>query len=325
LVFVGAVAHTSASAAAEASPVRISEAYHDGCPKEPSMLARLESQLGRGHVQAAATDAPAMDLAFRIELRDGVSQGRLTLVVGGASVERTASSRSCEDVVAALAMMAAIAIGEEADLTTPERADEGTPAPSPRKRPRATTKVETERDRPPRRTNEVTASFGAGFEVNGNRGAVFVARWFAQVGFPAAPFHPTMALGLTRSRRERIASPRGAVAVRWTEVSFAACAELVRSGAVRLGPCLNVEAGAFDAIVVAPSPVRSYSYPWLSSGVSAKVVWSLLPELSVEMAAGARAPLVKKELYFEQDRQGVLYRAPVVVPFASAGFVVRLP
>lgn len=289
------------------------------------MLARLETHLGPGRLDRAEADEPAMGLDFRIDRRDGVSHGTLTLVVGGASVERAASSRSCADVVAALSMMAAIAIGEEAALAPAAPPEEPRPIPRPAATRNAKPTKEKRASAPAPRADAVKTSAGAGVEINGNRGAVPMAKWFAQVHFPGAPFQPTVVLGLARSATERIRSPRGAIAVRWSEISVDGCVDLVRAGALGGGPCINVDAGALEATVIAPLPARAFSYLWLSAGASAKIAWRVLPALSVELAAGARVPLVRSELFFEPDTDAVVYRAPVIVPFTAAGFVAHLP
>ncbi|MDF2697660.1 MAG: hypothetical protein K0S65_6043, partial [Labilithrix sp.] len=145
------------------------------------------------------------------------------------------------------------------------------------------------------------------------------------LAFPRAPFEPAVAIGLARSTRERVSSPRGAFALRWSEITAAACADVVRTGTLRVGPCVNVEVGTLDASVIAPLPARDYSYLWLSAGASAKIAWRILPPLSVEMNGGARTPLVRSALFFEPDRDSVIYRAAVVVPFATVGLVAHLP
>ena len=333
LVLLGLFLHARPAGAAETvpTPVRISEAYHEGCPKTPDMLARLEAHLGANRVEAAGADGHAMDLDIRIERRSGVSHGTLTLIVGGVSVERTASSRACGDVVAALAMMAAIAIGEETAAPAPAPTDPEPSSPVVRpssKRPQKERRPERAKPDKPRaspRRDSIAPAIGAGIEVNGNRGAVAMPKWFAQVGFPRLPFEPTLVVGLARSARERISSSRGAIAVRWSEIMLAGCADVVRTGALHFGPCVNVEAGALEASVIAPLPVREFSYLWLSAGASAKIAWRVLPALSVEMTGGARASLVRSELFFEQDTSTVVYRAPPIVPFVASGFVAHLP
>lgn len=297
------------------------------------MLARLEAHLGADRVERARPGRPATELDIRIERRSEVSHGTLTLVVGGASVARTASSRSCGDVVAALAMMAAIAIGEEEAALVPapdppERPSSAVaPAAKVPERPRTPKRRKPEKppSHAPPRPDRIAPAVGAGVEINGNRGAVAMAKWIAQIGFPRLALKPSLVLALARSTREQMSSSRGAIAVRWSEISLAGCADVVRTGALHFGPCVNVNAGSLEATVIAPLPARDFSYLWLSAGASVKISWRLLTALSVEMTGGARAPLVRNELFFEPDKSMVVYRAPLIVPFVATGFVAHLP
>lgn len=323
------------SSAAEPLPVavRISESLHDGCPTTPRMRERLEAHLG--HIREAGGDEPAIDLAVRVERRDAVSDGTIVLSFAGVSVHRNASSTSCEDVVAALSMMAAIAIGEEAERITSssEGSEEpsvagSTEPPALASTPKASAPAARRPARrvappPVSRRKHVAAGLGAGVELNGNRNAVLMGTWFAQLAF-AAPLDPTLRVGVARSTREAISSSRGVVAIRWSELTLAGCADLLREQELRVGPCFNAEIGHLEASVVVPRPVVEASYLWLSLGGSARIAWRPLPFFSVEMMVGARAPALRKELFFEPYAEPVAYRAPSVSPFMGLGFVAHL-
>ena len=322
------------SSAAEPLPVavRISESLHDGCPTTPGMRERLEAHLG--HIREAGADEPAIDLAVRVERRDAVSDGTIVLSFAGVSVHRNASSTSCEDVVAALSMMAAIAIGEEAERLSSHPSEEPSVAattepPAPASAPGARRPARrvapppvSPRTVPPRK--RVAAGLGAGVELNGNRNAVLMGTWFTQLAF-AAPLDPTLRVGVARSMREAISSSRGVVAIRWSELTLAGCADLLREQELRVGPCFNAELGHLEASVVVPRPVVEASYLWLSLGGSARIAWRPLPLFSVEMMVGARAPVLRKELFFEPYAEPVAYRAPAISPFMGLGFVAQLP
>ncbi|OJY15112.1 MAG: hypothetical protein BGO98_21910 [Myxococcales bacterium 68-20] len=310
------VAHAfpCAGYAAESRPVgvRLSETLHAECPTEPPLFERLKAQLP--HAYRASPDEPAFDLGVRIELRDGLSHGTLTLLVGDFSEEREASSSSCGDVLAALTMMAAIIIGEEeAHLQAPEPPKPLRPNRAPRKKLPSG---------PARRGERVSWALGAGGESDGTRGRLMLARWFVQVGFPGA-LEPALRLGLARSTRTELTSPNGVVSTRWSEVTFASCATMHRRGALRVAPCIELAVGTLQASVNAPPPVRSFSYPWLSAGASATLAWRVVGPLSVEGSVGVRVPFIRDELFFEPDM--VVHRVPLFIPFGAAGIVVDLP
>ncbi len=320
-----------------AIPVRISESTHAGCPKTPGVRERLEVQIG--HVRVPKEDEPAIDLAIDIARRDGLSVGTLTLTAAGASVQRAASSTSCEDVLAALTMMAVIAIGEQAEAFSPQPPEpsDQTAAPSssePPDRPGLAsdgrTNATPERAVRPHPSSlalpskRVAVSLGSGLEVNGNRGAVLFGTWFAEVTFPVR-LDPTLRVGFARSTRERASVVPGAIALRWVELSWAMCVDAYRDQGFRAGTCLNGEVGSLQASVIRPLPARNIPSPWFSIGAAAKVSWRILPPFSVEMVAGARAPIPRRELFFELFDDLLAYRAPVISPFVEIGFVAHLP
>lgn len=333
------------SSAKEPLPVavRVSESSHAGCPKKPGLRERLEAHLG--HIRTPAEGEPAIDVAISIKRQESLSVGTLTLSAAGASVQREASSTSCEDVIAALTVMAAISIGEQAERLSHEPSEQVSAPPSgeppspsrpsdtrPPRPPPSPASVGTTQlpaPRPPpsdgaRPSKRVAVSLGSGVEVNGNRGAVLLGTWFAEVSFPV-PFDPTVRLGLARSTREVASIPRGAIAIRWVELTWATCADLYRDQRFRVGPCLNGELGRLEASVVRPLPARDIPSDWISVGGSARMSWRLLPSFSIEMMVGARAPLLRRELFFEPFRQPLAYQAPSVAPFAEIGLVAHLP
>ncbi len=290
----------------------------------------LETQLG--HVRDARLDEPAFDVGLRIDQRSGISHGTLTLVVGGVSVERTVSSPSCADVIAALTMMAAIAIGEEAALAPSPEQSAVAPPPglevqtreTPPKRPNPEQPKRTAAPNMQRREDHLRVALGAGIEVNGNRSGVFLATWFAQLMLPAR-FDPAFRLGVARSTTERASSSRGVIAMQWSEITFSACVDLLNERRLRVGPCVNLEAGQLGATVVAPLPARTSTYPWLTAGGCASAAWRLLPHFSVELTTGAHVPVVRPELFFEPRTETAVYRTPGVLPFGTAGIVAELP
>ncbi|MBX3212212.1 MAG: hypothetical protein KF850_09280 [Labilithrix sp.] len=323
-------AKTSAAAPPLPVAVRISESLHEGCPTAPGMGERLEAHLA--HIREARPDEPAIDLAVRVERRGAVSHGTLELSFSGVSVHRSAASTSCEDVVGALSLMAAIAIGEEAERLAshgPEEASVAEPPPAPASPPKSSARAArrpqrrgTPRPAVPRK--RLSAALGAGFEVNGNRNAVLMGAWFAQLTLPA-PLDPTVRVGAARSTREPIASSRGVVAIRWSELTAAGCVDVLREPQLRVGPCFNAEVGLLEASVVVPRPAVDASYLWLSLGGAARIAWRPMPAFSVEMTLGARAPVLRKELFFEPYAEPVAYRAPAISPFIGLGFIAHLP
>ncbi len=331
-------------------PVRVTETLHDGCPRSPTLLARVRARLPR--VRPAAAGEAAVDVDVRVERRGGVSHGTVALVHGRERAERTASSASCDRVLAALAVMAAIGLDEKVTLETEAPSSASAPADDGA----APAGGEATRDgeahgEPPRSTPvdapgrevpvrdeprppgapaiaraEDAPRFGVGIgtslEASANRGAVVASSLAVQIALPLR-FEPTIRVGLLRSFRREVVSSRGSAGLSWTTATAAGCADLFRNAALRAGPCVNLEVGAIEAVVLAPPPARGRVRPWLSAGASGRIAWRPLRALSFELAAGVRAPLVRSELFFEPITH--VYEAPVAVPFIGTSAFAHLP
>ncbi|MBX3196731.1 MAG: hypothetical protein KF894_01140 [Labilithrix sp.] len=332
-------ASPSAAGASESAPiaVRITEDVHEGCPRRPSMLERIRARLPR--VREAAEGEPAVDVAARVERRGGTSHGTIALVSAGERAERAASSVSCDRVLVALAVMAAIGLeggelpvpGEEPEATAPsEGPDEVAPtplAPTPDTPPRsARPSRRATRRQPPRPAPaprpRIGFALGTSAEVSVNRSLVVTPGLFGQVGFPGR-FAPVVRAGIRRSFRADTVSPFGTVGLQWSEVAVAGCGDLLRQPTVRVGPCLNAEGGVLEAVVIEPLPSRVRSAAWLSAGASARISWRPLQAVSFELLGGVRAPLIRNQLLFEPA--ALVYEAPPVVPFLGASVLGHWP
>ncbi len=333
LAFAGLVGGGKTALASEIPPiaVRITEELHDACPRAPTMLDRLRARLPSA--RQAAEGEPAVHLEVHVVQRaNGTSHGTIVLASGGERAERTASSASCERVLAALAIMAAIGLeAGDVPLATPAEAPlesapapeapASAPVPAPRSRGRTSRRQVPPPPLPTR--SRFGIALGASAEVSSNRSVVVAPTFFGQLELPLR-FAPMLRLGFARSFRTDAVSASGTVGLRWSEATLTACAGLIRQRTIHLGPCLNADAGLLEAIVIEPLPSRVRSAAWLSAGASARVAWRPLPAVSFELLGGARVPLTRNELLFEVPAT-LVYEAPPVVPFVGTAVVAHLP
>jgi hypothetical protein len=310
------------SARAEApSPIaiRTAEELHEGCPRSPSLVERLTARLQRIH--EAADDENAVRVEIRVERIGGLSHGRLTLGVGSDRAEREASSPSCEEVVSALAVMAAIGLDEGA-LPAPA----GPPTPSvvtPARPPPKAPALVAARPAPskPRGDAYPALSLATAIQSSANRAVILMPALSGEIGFRSV-LAPSIRLGVGRSVPESFVTPQGAARVQWTELLLDSCVELFRVETLRAGPCLNAEVGRLDVVVRAPLQYRSQSRWWVTAGGSAKVSWQLHRRFSLELSGGVRVPVIRDRLFFEPST--VVYEPPAAVPFAGVAFVAHL-
>ncbi|MBX3207139.1 MAG: hypothetical protein KF764_18980 [Labilithrix sp.] len=302
--------------------VRTVETLHDGCPTSPSLAERLTARLERIH--EAAENEQAVRVEIHVERVGNLSHGTLALDVGDERAEREASSPSCEEVVAALAVMAAIGLDQG---VLPPPAPAASP-PTPRLRPPRSRPDERERvlDVPPapapaRSRGSPRLSLATGIEAASNRSLIVMPMLFGEVGFRTT-FAPSVRLGAGRSFQERFVTRQGTASVQWTKLLLGACADALRAGALRLRPCVEGEVGSIDAVVDAPLPFRSQSEWWGAAGASARLSWQAHSAFSFEVNGGARVPLLRYQLFFEPAT--AVYQTPALIPFAGAAFIAHL-
>jgi len=144
---------------------------------------------------------------------------------------------------------------------------------------------------------------------------------FGQITFPIR-FEPSLRLGVGRSFRTNTVSAVGTVGLQWDEMILTGCGDLIRTGRFSVSPCVDVEAGILEAIVLEPPPSRVRSADWFSAGVSAHFSWRPLAALSVELFGVARAPVIRNQLLFEPAT--LVYEAPHIVPFVGTAVVAHI-
>lgn len=329
-LLVASVSRLATASEAEPIPVRLHEELPASCPREPSTLERLQARLPR--VREAGEGERAVDIEVRVDAVGSSNHGTITLVSGGERAQREASSTSCEKVLVALAVMAAIGLdgGEVKVAETPKAAapdeakgegasePQGAPAPTRPRRRRSKVSPKPASDPAPR----FGFALGSGIQGSVNRGIVTIPGVFAQIEFPLR-LAPILRVGFGRSFRNDSASARGTVGAQWDVATADACADVATVGRFRVGPCLNVEAGALKAIVIEPLPARIRWAAWSSAGGSARITWKPLSAWSLELLGGVKVPLVRNQLLFEPAI--LVYQAPAVVPFVGLAAVAHLP
>lgn len=305
--------------------VRTFEDLHDGCPRSPTFSERLTARLPRIH--EAVDGESAIRVEARVERIGELSHGTLTLGASSERVEREALSPSCEEVISALAVMAAVGLDEGA-LAAPAPEErpvapaEIAPVSPPSSRPaRAAARPLSSNRRHRRGDASPAVSLATGIQITANRAAVVLATLSGELGFRSA-LAPAIRLGVGRSVAENYVTQQGGARVQWSELLLDVCVALFRAGQFRVGPCFDAEVGRLHADVLPPLEFRSQSRWWVTAGGSAKVAWQLHRRFSVELSGGVRVPVVRDRLFFEPDT--LVYEPPPVVPFAGIAFVAHL-
>ncbi len=298
-----ATAHTSPRAAsAEPEPVQVRYSAPAGCSSREAFVRELALRTSRVRV----LETPAAGATFVVELADRASGvvGQLRwLEPDGGETARSVSGTTCEEVVSALALIAAVLVDPESLTRSPT-----SPAPT------VVTPPEPERE-----TWSFRPSFGAG------------ARVATAVG-PGWALGPNLELGLESEQNgrrgpalrlsfERLASPTestraGDADFTTTFGRLSLCPlRFPSTGALFAAPCAGFELGELHAEGTRTTGPDQVSLLWLAADPFLSLAYRPLRILSLELEAGGVFPLVRGRFIF----------APAVPVFSIpiAGFSAR--
>lgn len=318
----------SLAAPADVEALRVELAAPAACPAEPSLLARVQRHTAR--VREARPDELARVLALTIAPRGDGFVGELRLVEPGDELERTIPGATCEEVLAAAALIAALTIDPRASATPAPPAEpidagaaatdagEGPrarPAPAPPEPPR----------RPPRPAPRLRASLGASLEAYGLDGLVPGRAVWVEGGL-ARGLEPALRLRLGQLRSFTVVSDARPAFFELGTLALEGCVTAASAGGRRrspdgrgafdLRPCLQATGGVFEGASSAFSATRE-PRPWLAVGGFVQGRWRVLGPLALEAALGFTAPLVRDDFLFRP--RAVIYRAPEALFVGNVG------
>lgn len=307
--------------------IRIGYLAPEGCPAESAFTSQILARTTKvriatgGHARRAldvTIEAAAAGFAGHLEMRD--EDGRAS--------HRDVAGDTCEDVVAALALVSALTLDPLAS-TGPLPA---TPAARPaakhaeaRPAPRRRTPVAAQRAGSVTRPVS-TWHWGFGGDVAIRDGAtpdaVATLPVFVEL---EAPGGAALRAAFERSPEDAIAVGGATGAFRWTAGVLELCpvAWAGAGGALRAAPCLRVEAGVLEAAGRQIVPARADRRSWAALGAEGRVEWSFLPPAFVDVGAGVVLPLVRDRFYFAPATD--VYRAPALGFTGRVGLGVRFP
>ncbi|WP_434045595.1 MULTISPECIES: hypothetical protein [Sorangium] len=299
----GAVARAQPTAA----PLQLEYRAEAGCPTEADFRERVVARLRRPLGEADAATA----YVVTIEKSDRRFTGRLGVrAADGAASDRDVSGDTCDDVVAALAVVTALAIGAHA-ADAPATAAEPVASASASAAAVPPAPVGGERPRPPapppppppvpapdaaaRLTLGAQLLYGA---MVGTR--AFGARLFAEPPVGATDrdigplrFHADLEVS------SDIPAAGGSASFRLAAVAADACPFGAAYGALRLAPCARVEGGLLSASRRGDAPVRGAARGWLSIALPVRARLLLWGPLVLDAEAGIRMPLLRGGLLVE--------------------------
>ena len=323
-------------------PVRVDYRSEGQCPSGAAFFGEVRARTDK--VRSATEGEPARVL--RVEVQEGAKDSQGSLVVvgadGAASSVRRVRATTCDDVVRALALVAALAIDPEAktaprvDPSPLPQAPDAEPPPSATA-PDAATETGASTDAgasPPPRTiarNAPTAppkpleppeppaktavSLGLGLGLEG--ATVLEARPspVLVLGLDVARnrlLSPWLALRLARSFEGEAATSAGTAKLVFSSAALEGCPLRLRlAEPLALSPCARVAFGFVEAEGAGITTPASALRGWGDVGMHARAALHLAGPVHLDGHVGARFPLFR-DTYFV-DAATTLYEIPRVV------------
>jgi hypothetical protein len=311
----------SAAQAQTAPPVAVSLEYSapEGCPDAQSFR---EQVLGRTKRVSFTETSAAGSLGWSVKLAEtsGGSRGTLRVTSDKPSkLERNVNASSCEQVVDALALVAALSVDPDASLTArdkpkPTRPAAPAPPPAPVAPPPASSK--------PRAPTDASATkLLLGLTLTGRSGIAQQLAWaprpFVGLSFRSRGGY-TWGLALSATQvRGRAAVDAGRADFTWSLGRLEVFPVRAAFGNWRLEPAVFVEAGQLRARGVAVSPAAEVRRPALLAGALGRLSLLAFGLLEVHLEGGPLLPIVRDRFYLFEST--TVFRIPAVTGVVGAG------
>ncbi|HEY4159724.1 MAG TPA: hypothetical protein VGM29_16550 [Polyangiaceae bacterium] len=315
-----ALSFVSRARAQDSTPVLLVYSAHAGCPDEQAFVRELTARTRLARI--ADTGEAAERVRVRIDEVPGGSHGQLVMGVGAGASTRDVSAARCEQVVAALALMTALAIDPDA-LTTVEAG--APPAPVTTAQPAV---PKEEPHRPPRA--EPPARFhvraGVAFELGTSISPNPLPSLRPFLGLErerGAAFGYALRLSLGRGQAEIARSDGAGEFTLWSGRLEACPVHAPLSAPLWVSACGAFEAGRLSAVGHDVSSAQSLQRPWYAGGGAARLELRPIGTFGLELAGDMLFPFVRDRFFVQSD--STVRRTPAVVAVVALGVSVRFP
>jgi hypothetical protein len=342
----------ASAALAGAAPVRIDYHAEPGCPDTAAFLRAVAALTP--NAQAPEPGARARRFTVRIERARAELIGRLHIEeIDGVGAEREVRAPTCNDVVAALALVTALAIDAGPIDAPPPASASASPssAPPPPPRPSATIPAPPATSAPPSssavpRPPPPPPAFSAsgavplppppppspttwaphlelGAAANAWGAVAPRAAWGGSAfldwsGWGPTDFTPSVRLGVGVAESPPSAAGRGSAAFRLVAVRVAGCPFLLATGPLVTRPCVGLDFGALHGMGSGLIHSFRQTRTWGDLGVGPRLQLRLGRSWVLEGEATLLLPLIRDTFVFEQPRT-IIHEVPVVSAAGALG------
>lgn len=309
-----------------------------GCPDRRAFVERVRSHTGRVELteepaaRVLEVSAAAAEGSFTGELRFGDA--------GAGGVARRVSGPECEEVVAALVLIAVVAVDPEARLAPLEPAEEPArePAVAPPPPPMPVPSVEPGRVRPTRGPNgarspasahwrDYSARQAVGFDLRTPEApqpslAAVVATRVTREG----AWRPALGLAMGYGQSPRVEAGAGEARYALLFARFEAWPHTIRFGSFEVSAALGFELGQLEGRAVSSDrslvPAGPQTTPWYALTQVLVLAYRVVAGLHLELRAGLVEPLRLDHFYVDPPYE-VVNRVRYAGVLAGLGVAYR--
>ena len=292
----------------------------------PDAQAFRQQVLGRTKRVSFAEPAATGPLAWSIKIAETSGGSRGTLRVSGevpSKLERSVKAASCEQVVDALALVAALSVDPDASLTPREKPRPPAPPPPAAPPPAPAPGPPNTAQRAPADTH--ATKLLVGLTLTGRSGIAPRLAWaprpFVGVSF-RSPSGYTWGLLLSAMQVRGSASVDvGRADFTWTLGRLEVFPVRASFGNWCLEPALFFEAGQLRARGVAVTAAQELRRPLFSAGALSRLSLLAFDRLLLEVEGGPIVPLLRDRFYLFENT--TVFRVPAVTGYIGAGVGVQ--
>jgi hypothetical protein len=301
---------SSAQAAPPGQPFRLEYWAEGHCPDAIEFARQIQTRAPR--LRPAQADEPALGFYAELVERDGSATGRLTArTPDGRQVAREVRGATCDDVVTALALIAALAADPSQPVAAPPTAPER-PAPATPSR-RARDDLPLELTEPPDPALRWTFGVGGGLSFDSSIApspGYGIGVEFDAEAKGGSPWRPLFALSAIRSAAASTETKAGEASFTWLAFRGTVCPlRWPEDTPLFLRPCLFLDAGVLDGNVSLAGTSRAQSKSWFAAGGFARVEALADEVLSFQLDGGVTAAL-RRDTFDAGTGDGNAFRVP---------------
>ncbi len=270
------------------------EYWADGhCPDAAEFARQIQTRAPR--LRLAEADEPALGFYAELVERAGASTGRLTArSPDGREVVREVRGPTCDDVVTALALIAALA----ADPNQPvEHAPPGPVAPVHPVQRGTERAGASELTAEPDRTRRWTFGIGGGFGFDSSiapNPSYCLGIAFDAEGYPGSAWRPLFSLSLLRAVAANTESEGSTMSFDWVAFRLAACpVRWPEETPLFVRPCGFLDAGLLGCDVQRGSSSQAQTKTWLAIGGFLRTEALVGEVVSFQLDGGLTVPLIR--------------------------------